>query len=208
MTPQEEQDFVVAYLKRLDRTFLPRPVFHAIEEKVALSAIETVFLRQNRLKVEVRLLDRPPDDEYYAGQVAGPGSMLLGGDVKSLGGKSFEEEIQLRASVLGLTIEGDQIPPGLVSSYWRPFSRICQKELGGWFKSEPIFVDTTFYDTPRGAENPLIYLCELDREPKEGRWYDVEDLPLNLVAHHHKLLAIAVPKFRELRRARGTGLAS
>ncbi len=177
---------------------MPRRIFHAIEEKIALTAIETVFLRQVRGRIQVLLLDRPADDEYYAGQVAGPGSMLLGGDVQSLGGKSFEEEVQLRALVLGLMIEKNWIPPGLTSPYWRPFSRVCQKELGGWFDTEPIFAAATFYDTPRGAENVLAWICRLDREPKEGKWCDVEWLPSNLVAHHHKLLEMVVPQFKRL----------
>lgn len=182
MITAREEELVVEILSKLDPKELPARVFHAVERITALTAIETVFLRKREGQLEILLLKRSDNDSYYPGMWSIPGSMLRGGDDPErvrITGNSFE--------ILKLK--------GFLINYWKPFLRILDDELGVWFAQSPKFVGTVLYSTPRGFEHGVVFLCECDREPKEGIWCRLDQLPENMVAHHHELIRMAVDAF-------------
>lgn len=184
MITAREEGLVVEILGKLDPKELPAKVFHAVERITALTAIETVFLRKREKQLKVLLLKRSDNDPYYPGMWHSPGSILRGGDDPE------------RARITGNSFEILKLK-GFLINYWKPFLRILDDELGVWFAQSPKFVGTALYHTLRGLEHAIVFLCECDREPKEGTWYRLDQLPGNLVAHHHELIRIAVDAFLE-----------
>jgi hypothetical protein len=76
----EEEDTLVALLSKLGSRWSPR-LYNAMAKKCALTAIETVFLKEEpKGAVKVLLLERPADDAYYAGMLHSPGSILRATD--------------------------------------------------------------------------------------------------------------------------------
>ena len=89
--------------------------------------------------------------------------------------------------------------PGIPSfdGFKTAFDRIVSGEFKANFKNEPQQVKSVFHFTPRGPEIALIFICELDSEPRVGKFFDADALPPNLIDHHHKMIAIAVGAFRK-----------
>lgn len=184
MITAKKEDLVVEILGKLDPKELPPRLFHAVERITALTAIETVFLRERKGQLEVLLLKRSDNDLYYPGMWHSPGSILRGDDDPE------------RARITGNSFEILKLK-GFLINYWKPFLRILDGELGVWFAQSPKFVGTMLYATPRGLEHGVVFLCECDREPKKGTWYSLDRLPENMVAHHHELIRTAVDAFLE-----------
>lgn len=184
LTPEEVMK-TVELLGKLDPgSYLPAPVFHALERLAALTAIENVFLRENQGKIEVLLTPRPSlkEDPYYGGQVNSPGSMLRGSDVPSL------------PDAYNLC---DSESMGDTAKYEKVFRRILKDELGVTkFGSKPKLMGTFLYLTPRGLEHVVAHLCTVrEEDTPNGTWYCVGSLPENLVKHHREVLIPAAVEF-------------
>jgi len=57
-----------------------------------------------------------------------------------------------------------------------------KKELGGASLGEPVFVQTVFHESKRGWELAFVFWAEMGGEPKLGQYYDLENLPGNIMA--------------------------
>ena len=84
-------------------------------------------------------------------------------------------------------------------SYEDAFARVQNGELGTRFLEPPRFVDTLFYRHVRGSENPLIFVCEIEGEPRNGKFFDVESLPENLTPHHQEVIRVATQHYQALK---------
>lgn len=78
LTKAEEQQ-VLELLNKVGSR-MSAEFYNAVAAKFVLTAIETVPLRRRGDTVEVLLLERNPNDTFYAGQVHSPGSMLRASD--------------------------------------------------------------------------------------------------------------------------------
>ena len=136
-----------------------RQFYNAIAPHVALTAIETVFLRagpSGGLKSEVLLHKRPETDiPEWRGRSASPGSMLRATD------HSYEDAVRRVKRELG----GARLR----------------------YRAEP--VASIFNMTERGPENGIVLACELvDEPPPSFWWHSVYTLPYDLLRHHYGFL--------------------
>lgn len=177
MFTKEKEDQLVELISEMGSQWTPR-LYNTFAPKCAFTAIETVFLkRDNRGHVNVLLTKRPPNDAYYPNQWHSPGTMLRGADVPKE------------------TKTNPDVPK--FDGYKEAFDRLVEGELKLQFRGEPKQVKSFLHFTPRGPENALIFLCELDGEPKVGRFFDIMELPPDLIEHHHRIIYTAVKAFEE-----------
>src|SRR3989344_3481576 len=175
LDPEEEKEMIRLFNK-MGGQWTPN-LYNTFAPKFALTAIETVFLRRNAISgVEILLIQRPPTDAHYPNEWHSPGTMLRATD--------FQEE----------TVTGKDIPAH--DGFKKAFDRLAQSELGIGFKTKPRQVRSIFHFTPRGSEIALIFLCELEGEPKAGRFFAVDHLPKNLIEHHHRIIEAAMDGLR------------
>jgi len=77
--------------------------------------------------------------------------------------------------------------------------RLCQKEYGEKFSSFHFCEDLFLPELRGGMYLARIYIIEFPGEPKprvEGRWFNVNDLPENIVEHHrYSIIPIALNYF-------------
>lgn len=57
------------------------------------------------------------------------------------------------------------------------FKRILHEEMGDIKVSAPYYVGSRFYMGKRGAEMSQIYWIEVKNEPKEGKFFNINNLP-------------------------------
>ncbi|MBU4380853.1 hypothetical protein L6255_03710 [Candidatus Parcubacteria bacterium] len=82
-------------------------------------------------------------------------------------------------------------------SYQDAFERVQKNELGVNFVFPPEFVGSYYFHTSRGPENSLVFLCEVEKEPKTGKFYDVRNLPENLLPHHYIVIAKVLDYYKK-----------
>ena len=176
LDPEEEKE-MIRLAGKMGGQWTPN-LYNTFAPKFALTAIETVFLRRSAVsgKVEILLIQRPATDAHYPNQWHSPGTMLRAVD--------FQEE----------TVTGEDIPA--YDGFKKAFDRLAQSELGIGFKTAPRQIMSIFHYTPRGPEVALIFLCELEGEPKAGRFFAVDHLPENLIEHHHRIIEAAMDALR------------
>jgi hypothetical protein len=80
-------------------------------------------------------------------------------------------------------------------SYEDAFERTQANELRARFSRKPRFAGTCFHHHERGAEIALVFVCELEGEPAIGCYYDVDELPDDLISHHRVVIQTAVDHY-------------
>jgi hypothetical protein len=166
MTPEEIQQ-TADLLSKLEPGFLPYPVFEQVARLVALPIIEVIPLRKSPDgQAEVLLIERPDDDPLFAGALHTPGTVIRATDVHK---------------------------PGMHN--WPAFERVIQEELKGTEVSPPQYVGSMFHASKRGAEQAQLYWVEVKSEPKVGRFYDVNNLPSELIESQRDFITLAVKDF-------------
>src|SRR3989344_9687079 len=178
LTNLEEQQ-MIDLAKKMGSQWTPG-LYNALAPKFALTAIETVFLRMKEdgsAEVEVLLARRLHSDAHYPNQWHSPGTMLRAVDVP--------EETEMYLGIPEL------------NGFRKALDRLVNSELGLRFKGEPRQVKSILHFTPRGPEAALIFLCELDGEPKFGEFFSVNQLPSDLIEHHYRIIKVAVDNFKE-----------
>lgn len=106
--------------------------------------------------------------------------------------------------------DGDAIWPGMLhtpGTVLRPtdvqhglqvaFERIRKDELGEIKITKPIFVQSLLHQSRRGVEQSQIFLTEVESEPKVGRFYDIDQLPENLVDSQRKFVRNVANYYKE-----------
>ncbi len=170
LTPDEEQQLITLAPKI--GSHMSSVLYNAFAPKFALTAIETVIVKQFPDRLGVLLTRRPTTDAHYPNMWHSPGSMLRASDAP--------EEIDL---------------PG---NFNDALHRVQLDEIGACFRHPPTFVDHVFQRTLRGVENALVFLCELATREKAGTWFDADDLPQELIKHHYRVIHVAVQYYRNL----------
>ena len=152
-------------LKRFEPGLLPYPVFEQIARLVALPIVEFIPLRKVNGTVEVLLIARPDDDALWPGMLHTPGTVVRATDF------------------------------GSESPMWAPYHRIIHDELHDLELGAPQYVGSLLNKSKRGAEQAQIYWVEVLGEPKEGKFYPVDDLPADLMESQKTFIAEAVRHF-------------
>ncbi len=147
-------------------------VFYALAGHTVSVAIETVILQRRAVgTVEVFLIQRPADDPFYGAQWHSPGTILRGKD-------------------------GPDQRNGVPSGFEKAFARLEARELGLKFRSPPRLVGPLFFLSPRGPELCLVHIAEIKDDPKEGKFFSVDELPEAIVvAHRDHIIPAAVQAF-------------
>lgn len=84
-------------------------------------------------------------------------------------------------------------------SFTDAFERVRKRELKiENYSKPPVLAGMIMSETPRGMELSLVYLCQLEKEPKgEGQFFDIDELPTNLIKHHLPFIRMALEKYRK-----------
>ena len=152
-------------LKQLEPGFLPYPVFEQIARLVALPIVEFIPLRKIEDKIEVLLIARPDNDALWPGLLHTPGTVVRATDF------------------------------GAETPMWAPYQRIIHDELHDIELGAPQYVGSLLNKSKRGAEQAQIYWIEVLGEPKEGKFYPVDNLPIDLMDSQKTFIAEAVRHF-------------
>lgn len=75
------------------------------------------------------------------------------------------------------------------------FDRILQGELSGVKATKPVFVENIFHPVKRGMEQAQVYYIEVLEDPPVGSFYDVTELPPNIVDSQVGFIKTAVHYF-------------
>lgn len=157
---------VVSILKKLNPGLLPKDIFQEVTRLWVTSIVEVVPLRQGKNGQVEILLLSRPNDDPNW-----PGMLHTPGTV-------------LRAT----DVEG-----GINSA----FERIFSDEIGITTSNNPIFVKTIFHKVNRGAELASIYYINIGTDqPTNGKWYNENNLPNNLVDTQFDFIEFAINEFK------------
>lgn len=163
------QWFLTKLLKGLKQPW-SYELFHAINEKLPLPAIEAVVLRRNKEsgEVEVLLTCRPPDDPDWPRQRHVPGTVLRDDDLDS------------RNSWFAVAF--DRIQSGEL-----------KMKLG--FVGH---CGVVFWRHKRGSSVSIVLLCiPTQSTPPVGDFFPVNNLPINLLEGQEVVIKPAVDLFEK-----------
>ena len=155
-----EEQIAVKYLKSLSPGFQPKAVFDELARISVLPTVEFILLRLSPEsgKPQVLLTRRPADDKWWPGQWHNPGTVLLASD-----------------------------PMENSHDYSEPQKRVFgdQGELKGAINivSGPFELEAERRKTNRGHEIGIILYAQVEGEPAEGKYFDVDNLPENIIEH-------------------------
>ncbi|MGD8373324.1 MAG: hypothetical protein PVI21_00495 [Candidatus Woesebacteria bacterium] len=88
-------------------------------------------------------------------------------------------------------------PTDSLGNYNDAFDRIFNQEIGVKDYTEPVFAGALFHKTKRGTEAPRIFWTELKSAPKNGQWFDVNNLPKDMIQSHVKVVELTVANFKD-----------
>ncbi|MDB5168829.1 MAG: hypothetical protein JWO41_185 [Candidatus Saccharibacteria bacterium] len=157
-------------LKQFEPGFLPYPIFEQVARIVALPIVEFVPLRRQGDSIQVLLIRRPANDPIFPGMEHTPGTVIRATDAS----------------------DGQQ-------DSWAAFDRILKDELQGTSTGDPHYVGSMFHHSKRGAEQAQIYWVEVSGESAVGTFYDIEQLPTELMESQRKFIALAAQDFAKRR---------
>jgi hypothetical protein len=75
--------------------------------------------------------------------------------------------------------------------------RVQNGEISAGFVEQTQPIKTLALDTLRGPETAVIHVCRIKDKPAAGEFFDVTNLPENLIQHHHRIIEVAAKYFRE-----------
>ncbi len=162
---EEEIKACASVLSRLPERRLPLPIFKEICKKVVLTAFEVVSLRTSSDGQTQVLLSQRPDSDLWY-----PGEMHSPGV---------------------MLIPSDKDDENFVTA----LERLKVTELEGLQTSQPMFVANKILNTKRGVENANIHWMRVSGEPTHGKFYDIDNLPDNLINHHKVIIKTAYDNF-------------
>lgn len=154
-------------LSKLEPGFLPYPIFEQVARLVALPIVEFIPLRFKDQAVEVLLIKRDADDQYWPNMLHTPGTVIRATDLS-------EDE--------------DNYPA---------FKRIIHDELKDTKVGPPHYVGSILHTSKRGVEQAQLYWIELLEEPKVGSIFKASELPEQLIDSQTKFIKEAVRNFSE-----------
>lgn len=143
--------------------------FNLIAERFVMIPVEAVTLRKKGDKIQVLLLEREEKDSVWGGLLHSPGTILRASDVND------------------------------DKSYKNAFLRLEEREIGNKFSKEPIFLRNWFHRVKRGVENAMIFVCTIEGEPKNGQFYNIDDLPENVVETQIEFIKYAAQEAKRLK---------
>jgi len=130
---------------------IPHKIFRLIAQRFVLTPVEAVVLRKKATNIQVLLIERGRNDPDWGGQLHCPGTILRANDAKGKGDYSYALE------------------------------RLEENELKTRFLKPPVFITTWFHKVTRGVENAMVFVCQIKGEPSVGKFYDIENLPNNII---------------------------
>lgn len=77
------------------------------------------------------------------------------------------------------------------------WGKLFGEELHGIKCTSPVFVTNHTQHVRRGTERAEIYWVEVLREPKEGQFFPIDELPENTIGHHREVIELAADHFLE-----------
>jgi len=83
------------------------------------------------------------------------------------------------------------------TNFKEAFNRIFDNELTDVQASEPVFVNNTIHHSGRSTEISQIYWTEVTGESKVGKFYDVDNLPTELIQTQLDFIPAAIEHFKQ-----------
>jgi ADP-ribose pyrophosphatase YjhB (NUDIX family) len=167
---QSELRAAAETLRRLPRGFLPNPIFLEVTRLVVTPVTEFAPMREKEGKLQVLLTQRPDDDPNWPGKWHVPGTVVRSTDQKGHLGDAMDR-------VLKGELHGAVLP----------------------MQGEPQLVEVTFDEILRGAEIDHVYYFKTDAKDEElvdGQFFDIDDLPEEMIPHHIPMIAGIVASYK------------
>jgi hypothetical protein len=168
MTEEQAAEF----LKTLKPGYLPKSIFDEIARIWVIPTLEIIPLRLSpeTNKVQVLLTQRPQDDNWWPDEWHNPGSVILATD----------------------PMNG---PHDYLAAAERVFGE--KGELKGSIKvvNGPVEFETERRSTNRGHEISIICFAEVEGEPVEGKFFDIDNLPEKRMLHQTRTIELAAQEF-------------
>jgi hypothetical protein len=79
------------------------------------------------------------------------------------------------------------------------FERITKDELNATLVSRPYYVGSVFHGSKRGMEQSQVFWVEVLEEPKIGKFYSANKLPVQLIDSQQRFIEQAVKNFKEFK---------
>lgn len=144
-------------------------IFREVAKKFVLTPIEAVIFRKHNHQFQILLIKRDQNDPDWGGKLHVPGTILRKRDLDNS------------------------------QNYDRALKRIEEKEIKVNFYQKPVLVGTYFSKTKRGVENSLIFVCQIEGDPKVGKFYDVNKLPQNIINSQIGFIKLALKETQKKR---------
>lgn len=87
-------------------------------------------------------------------------------------------------------------PTDAEEKMFEAFNRILKDELSGTKTSQPHFVGSMLHKSKRGTEHAQIYWLEVLEEPKTGKFYPADELPVNVMDSQKNFISLAAKGFK------------
>ncbi len=153
-------------LRKLQPGFLPYSIFEQVARLVVLPIVEFVPLRKNNDTIEVLLIKRASNDPLWPNALHTPGTVIRATDL------SHNKD-----------------------SNWPAFNRILHDELLDTVVSSPHFVGSLLNKSKRGLEQSQLYWVEVLGKPIIGKFYSLNDLPVDIMQSQLKFIKEAARHF-------------
>lgn len=156
--------------KIINNRNLPQSIFNEFQKAFGGTSLEVVPIKFDATgNIQVFLTQRPMSDPYWPGDYHVPGTMIFPWDLELKDG--FDEG----------------------------WARLMSKEImSSEHVSSVSSVETLSLKTRRGAETAVVHNLVFRDDPggiKGGEWFDINDLPKNLVEHHHQIIFTGIHDF-------------
>jgi hypothetical protein len=165
-------DDALQYLHNSKPGWQPLEIFREIARITVLPIYEIVLFHIDPVSREVKVLlvQRPADDTWWPNSWHVPGTVMLSTDEFASG-----------------------------NDFHAPLDRIIKDEIQGTISlvSEPKLLLTERRKSKRGHELAMIYWVEVHGEPKNGKYYGLNELPSDMLEHQIRLIEAAMIEFRQ-----------
>lgn len=157
-----------AELESQEPGYLPKRLFWLVCRLSVTTTTELAPIREENGRLQVLLTKRPDDDEFWPGEWHIPGVVIRATDEKG--------------------------------SLKNPIERILEDELEGMvpLRDTPKLAQIWFGQIARGAEldHVLYYPTDSNHETDTMKFFDVDDLPLNIMEHQREMVANIAALYR------------
>ena len=152
--------------KEGEKPLLTKEIFDSVLKAIPSTALEVVPFSIADGTLKVFLTRRSKDDEFWPNQWHCPGTVIINSDLEDGGDLN------------------------------KPWKRLKEKELNCTSLPDPVWVGKRHLKTKRGNEIALINYVEVPMDLEGGKFFEVDNLPDDLIDHHRIIISEAVKAYK------------